>query len=123
MKENRCIICGEKKDGLEVKEDYVIGVLRWIKRNVTKGFWPEKGAHLVVCKGCFPKYHKYRAAYSRRAVLYTALGVMFLIVLVVISPIRLLGLAYGLALLAITYLLSLLTYMPALKMPKGNTAK
>ncbi len=118
MRESRCIICGEKKDGLEVKEDFVIEAIRWTKRNVTKGVWPEKGSRLVVCKGCFPKYSKYRSTFIRRSTLYPTLAILFLIVLVAISPNKLVGFAYGLIMAIIIAGMSLLNYMPALKMPK-----
>ena len=118
MKENRCIVCGEQKNGLEVKEDYIIGSIRWIKRNITMGFWPEKGSRLVVCKGCYPKYSKYRTAYVRKSIMYPTLGVLFLIALLFVSPNKVLAIIYGLILIIVMYALSLLTYTPAVKTPE-----
>ncbi|EQD59708.1 hypothetical protein B1B_08080, partial [mine drainage metagenome] len=44
-----------EKTGHRRQRDYVIGAIRWFKKNVTKN---EKGHALVVCKACYPAYKK-----------------------------------------------------------------
>ena len=111
-----CIICGEKKDGLRVKSDSIINSIRWIKRNITRN---EQGYDLVVCKGCFIKYRDAKAKYDRRRITYVGIGVAFTLLLVLLSGGRSPGaLASGIVLIALMYLLSLLSYMPSLEMPK-----
>lgn len=120
MKENRCIICGEKKSGLPVKEDFVIGAIRWFKRNVTKN---EKGYRLVVCKDCYKEYHKSRAVFERRQIAYLALGVIFTAVLFFASGLNVFTIPFGLALTLFLYLLLLAgRYTPALDVPRAAAA-
>ena len=35
MKESKCIICGEGKNGLEVRNDHIIEAVRWFKRKLS----------------------------------------------------------------------------------------
>jgi hypothetical protein len=114
MAESRCIICGERRNGLEVKGDYTISAIRWFKRNVTRN---EKNYRLVVCKGCFLKYKKARDSYQRKRVAYTTLGVIFAVLLVLSSGGRLLTIIYGAGIVLFLYLLSQLSYMPDVRMP------
>ncbi len=112
-KEQRCIICGKETRGLEVREDYVIGAIRWFKRNVTHN---EKGYGLVVCKDCYVKYRKARDSYTKKQVSYTIIGIVFAILLVAFG--RSLGSVFaGAVIILFMYLLSLLSYMPAVNMP------
>ncbi|MGC8651640.1 MAG: hypothetical protein ACP5UH_00080 [Candidatus Micrarchaeia archaeon] len=116
MEENRCIICGLEKDGIEVKEDYIIDTIRWFKRNVTRN---EKGYRLVVCKECYPKYKKARDSYTRREVAYLAIGVIFAALLIAFSGgHELSAVFYGVLIIIFMYLLAQLSYMPALKLPQ-----
>ena len=92
MKESRCIICGEKKNGLAVRNDYVIESVRWFKKNVTKN---EKNYRLVVCKDCFLKYKKARDSYQRKELMYTTLGAVFAVLLVFISRFSISAFAAG----------------------------
>lgn len=111
-----CIICGEQKGGLRVKSDGIINSIRWIKRNITRN---ERGYDLVVCKGCFIKYRDAKAKYDRRRIMYVGIGVVFTLLLVLLSGGRSPGaLMSGIVLIALMYLLSLLSYMPSLEMPK-----
>jgi len=114
-RESRCIICGLPKDGLEVKEDYVINFIRLFKRNVTKN---EKGYRLVVCKDCYPKYAKQRKRFDTRRATYITLGVIFTALFLVVSPNKLAALAYGVLITLFLYLLSLVNYVPALNIPQ-----
>lgn len=117
MKENRCIMCGNVRPGLEVREDYMINAIRWLKHNVTR---TEKGYSLVVCKDCFARYDKLRRSYQKRQTLYVAIGVVFAVALTALSgPNTLGGIFYGLLILTFMYLLAQLSYMPALDMPSS----
>ena len=119
--ESRCIICGLEKDGLEVKEDYIIKSIRWFKRNITRN---EKGYRLVVCKDCYPKYAKLRESYMRKQVTYIIIGVLFAAVLIAFSGGRLLSaILYGIIIIVFMYLLAQLSYMPALKIPPLEKAQ
>ncbi|MCL4373298.1 MAG: hypothetical protein M1360_00925 [Candidatus Marsarchaeota archaeon] len=116
MEETRCIICGLEKDGIEVKEDFIINTIRWIKRNITRS---EKGYRLVVCKECYPKYKKARDSYVRKELTYLAIGVLFAAMLVVFSGGHVLrAILYGAIIIVFMYLLAQLSYMPALKLPQ-----
>lgn len=106
-----CIICGERKDGLEIEEDYVLEAIRWFKRNVTHD---ERGNRLVVCKKCYPDYKKRRDRYVNRQRIYVAMGVIFVILVLIVSqdPFTLIA---AFIMLLLFYALSLANYMPDLK--------
>ena len=110
--EPRCIICGEQKQGLPVQTDWVIESIRWIKKNITKN---EKNYQLVVCKECYPKYKKMYSSYKNKQAFYIVLGVIFTALLFFASRYNIFSLISGLILLLFLYILSLLSYMPALK--------
>ncbi|MCL5008578.1 MAG: hypothetical protein M1156_01655 [Candidatus Marsarchaeota archaeon] len=122
-----CIVCGQERDGIEIKEDNVIRSIRFIKKKV---FNSVKNNRIVVCKECYEKYKKYRKRYVRRQAMYVALGVIFLIMLLLISSSSsptiysfLYALSFGIGVLILLYLLSLLNYMPELKInPKPSKA-
>jgi hypothetical protein len=76
MKKDACIICGKEKPGLEVKDDYMIDAVRWIKLKIFKS--KPKNFRLVVCKDDFLKYKKQRDRYERNQMLYVAIGIIFL---------------------------------------------
>mgnify|MGYP001626360183 FL=1 len=106
-----CIICGKEKPGIEVKPDFVIESIRWIKRNITKN---EKGNRLVVCRDCYPAYRKLRERFERREKIYLTLGILFALLSFLLSSNKLYGLGIGLLVIALLYLFSLLNYMPSL---------
>ena len=117
------MVCGKEKNGAEVEEDHVIAVMRWFKENVTRN---AKGYRIVVCKECMPQYRKLRAKFVRRRAMYVGLGVIFTITIAAVSGGRYLQiLVYGIAITAFLYLLSLVSYMPALKgeAPKWDATK
>lgn len=120
MKETRCIICGEKRNGLAVRSDRMIAAIRWVKRNVTKN---EKSYNLVVCRDCFLKYKKARDGYQRKQATYTAMGLVFAVLLLFVSGFRLSAFAAGAAITAFMYLLSQLSYMPGVSMPAERDGK
>jgi hypothetical protein len=120
MAESRCIICGEKRNGLAVSSDHTLAALRWFKKNVTRN---EKGYNLVVCRDCYLKYKKARDSYQRKQVAYVSLGVAITIFFVAFSTERLLALLVGFILIAFLYLLSQLSYMPGVILPKAKAKK
>jgi len=101
-------MCGKERNGIEIKEDHVLAAVRWFKRNVTKD---EKGNRIVVCRDCYPAYRKSRGAYESRQRLYLALGVVFLIVSLLLSP-GAVTVLVSLLVLAVLYLFSLMSYTP-----------
>ena len=117
MAESRCIICGERRNGLEVNKDHIIDAIRWFKRNVTKN---ERNYRLTVCKDCYPKYKKSRDSYLWKEAAYTAIGLIFAAVLVIASSDRLASTAYGAAIVLMMYLLSQLSYMPGVRTPAAR---
>ncbi len=111
--EGYCIMCGDRKQGIGIREDRVIGAIRWFKKNVTKN---EKGHKLVVCKACYPDYKKRYDKYTKRRAIYLILGILFLVFEVAVS-FSLLSLLLGLLVLAVLYAFSLLSYTPGLSLP------
>jgi cytochrome b subunit of formate dehydrogenase len=111
-------MCGKERDGIEVQDDFVLGAVRWFKRNVTKD---EKKNRIVVCRDCYPQYKKRRGAYNFRQKLYLALGVAFLLISLVMSP-RATTIVVSLLVLAMLYLFSLMSYTPRIAEPKGGIA-
>jgi hypothetical protein len=114
--ETRCMMCGNRREGLDVRPDFVIDAIRWFKRNVTRN---EKG-YLVVCKECYPQYAKSRKKFENRQILYMALGIIFAALIFITSVNKALAVLYAIAILVFVYLLSLLTYIPALDMPQNR---
>lgn len=107
-----CIICGERKDGIEIKNDRVLEAIRWFKRNITRN---EKGNKLVVCRADYETYKKKREKYTSRQALYVGIGVVFLILGLIISFSAQAVIMAIIVLLAL-YLMSLLNYTPALNL-------
>ncbi len=105
------MICGEKKKGYEVEEDFVIKGVRWFKKNITKN---EKGNKLVVCNKCYPKYVEYRDKFIRRQRIYLLLGFLFLLLGLLAAP-SLSSLLFGLGIIFFLYLLSLINYVPKIR--------
>ncbi len=105
-------MCGNKREGLEVLPDYVLNTIRWFKR-VTG---TEKKYGLVVCRDCFENYRNVRQKYKRHQAECVAIGIVFAAVLVAFNPMK--GVIYGGAVVLFMYLLSQLSWMPALRMPE-----
>lgn len=120
MRESYCIICGEKKDGIEVKEDRVLSALRWFNRNVLR--IPSRNNRIVVCKSCYPTYKKQRKKYLGRQRTYLVLGFLFVLFGVIIAK-SLASIVIGIGLMFFLYLLSLLSYSPELKDLQPTPAK
>ncbi len=118
-KNYRCILCGQEKNGIPVKADYIINSIRWFKRNVTKN---EKHYTLVVCKDDYKKYYKARSSFIRKQVGYVALGIIFTVMLAITSRGNLTGIFVGVIITLFLYFMSLLSYMPPLALPHGYDA-
>ena len=114
-----CIICGKEKSGIPVKEDMVLDVIKWFKRNVTRN---AQDNVLVVCKEDWLQYNKARKKFTSRMTLYIVLGVIFVIIGNVVA-FSLYTLVTTLGVLLLFYLLSLLSYMPALDLDKKDISK
>lgn len=111
MRENRCIVCGKKRDGLPVADDIVINSIRAFKKKVAK---KTNNYRLTVCKEDYPKYSKMRATFERRRTIYVALGAVFAIVLI-LSSLSIGSVVFGAFIVLLMYLLSLLSYAPGLE--------
>ncbi len=103
-----CIICGKEKPGIPIKEDKVLDMIRWFKKNVTKD---AKDNRLVVCKEDWPVYKKARGKFTTRRNLYIALGVLFVIIGNLVS-FNAYTLLLTLGVLALFFVFSLFNYMP-----------
>jgi hypothetical protein len=97
----------------------MIDAIRWFKTNVTKN---AKNCRIVVCKECFVKYKKSYDSYQKKQIIYTILGVVFAALLVAISGNRLVALLCGIVIAIFMWLLSQLSYMPSVEMPKVAAA-
>ncbi len=112
-----CIICGEEKDGIAVRDDSVLRALRWFNRTVLRT--PPRNNRIVVCASCYPKYKKQRSKYLSRQKTYIVLGVLFMIFGIVIAR-TITAFFLSLVVLAFLYLLSLLSYVPELDVSAQN---
>jgi hypothetical protein len=115
MAETRCIICGNKKNGLAVRNDFMIDAIKWFKTNITRNV---KNCRIVVCKECFLKYTKAHDSYQKKQIVYIILGVVFAILVIAISGNKLLALFSGAVIVAFMWLLAQLSYMPSVEMPR-----
>ena len=111
-----CIMCGKEQNGIEIKIDNVIKVIKYIKKTLFKS---EKNNRLVVSKECYPLYIKNRNKYVSRQRLYITLGVIFVIFSIFISP-TIATLVLSLGILLFLYLMSLLNYTPELNISKKS---
>lgn len=111
-KESRCIICGNKREGLEVLPDYILNTIRWVK-HLTRS---ERNYRLVVCRDCFERYRKLRERYQRRQAECLVLGLLFAVVITAFNPMP--GILFGIAVMLFLYLLAQLSWMPPLRMPE-----
>ena len=111
----RCIICGENKDGLDIKVDNVVLAIRWLNRHTIRALNPYRP---VVCRECFQKYYKTRKSYERKQIAYVIIGVLFAFFLVIASKAAPAAFLFGLAIIAFMFLLSLVTYVPVVEPPR-----
>lgn len=113
MAKQGCIMCGKEVGGLAVQEDWVIRFVRGFKTHVTRN---ARNYKLVVCRECYNNYHRMRKRFVRNRILYTGFGIAFLVVFALVSG--LVGIAVGLVVTVLMYLLSLLSYAPAVDEPQ-----
>lgn len=116
MPKTYCIICGNQKKGIPVEDDFVLDLIRWFKRNVTKN---EQGNRLVVCRECYQKYSAGRRRFESRQRRYLVLGILFLLVSVLLSQ-QLSTLIVSLFVVALLYAFSFLSYMPKINIKKAT---
>lgn len=102
-----CIMCGEERKGLAVREDWVLRILRGVKKAVTK----KTSNDLVVCRGCYPNYEKRRNRFSWRKKMNIALGLLFAAFSLIIAP-ELVVLLMDIAVIILLYAFALLSYTP-----------
>jgi hypothetical protein len=114
MKKNACIMCGKEKDGLPVKEDWIIKSIRWVKHNITHS---EKNYRLVVCKEDFLDYKKKRDSYERKQILYISIGIIFTVALTITARGALGAIGVGIIIIIFMFLLAQLSYMPGVDLP------
>jgi len=112
-----CIICAQEKNGLGVKDDWMIGAMRWVKRNITKN---PKNYNLVVCKECFLDYKKKRDGYERKQMLYAVLCIIFLVALAITTRLNPGAIVIGLVITLFLQALAQLSYMPPVDIPTTN---
>jgi Ca2+/Na+ antiporter len=115
MAKSFCIICSRERQGIEVEDDFVLGAVRWFKRNVTHN---EKNNRLVVCKEDYEKYKKSRSTFEFRQKLYLGFGVVFMILMLLLGR-SASAFFSGILLLLLFYAFSFLSYTPKLKI-KGS---
>ncbi len=114
MGEKRCIMCGEHRGGIPIREDAILHAMRWFNRKVMR---KERNFRLLVCKDCYLKYNKLRKNYLKKQVSYLAIGVLFAALLIAVSGGNPFAIVYGLVVIAAMYLLSIISYMPDLDIP------
>ncbi len=110
-------MCGKAIDGVEVKNDYVLDAIRFFNRKILHKY---RNYKLVVCKDCYLKYNKGRKGFVKKQATYIGIGVIFAIFLMIGSGGNLLALLYGIIVIAFMYVLSLISYLPALKISDAN---
>jgi hypothetical protein len=110
-----CIICGKRKEGFEVEEDFVIKTIRGIK----KFFRIEKKNKLVVCKDCYQKYLKMRKKFEKKQKHFAIVFIIFFVIAIVFSP-NLSTIFCSLILLFLFFLLLAPYYVPKIKSQKEN---
>ncbi|MCL5239056.1 MAG: hypothetical protein M1286_01110 [Candidatus Marsarchaeota archaeon] len=116
MQKSYCIVCGEERRGIPVEDDFVLGSIRWFKRNVTKN---ERNNKLVVCRSCYPKYISGRKKFESRQKLYIAFGVIFASLNLFISA-TIYSVLVSVAVLLLLFAFSFLSYTPRISIKKQS---
>lgn len=110
-------MCGKAVDGIDVKNDYVIDAIRFFNRKILHKY---RNYRLVVCKDCYIKYNKGRKGFVKKQAAYIGIGIIFAIFLMIGSGGNLVALFYGIIVIIFMYVLSLISYLPALKISDAN---
>ncbi len=114
-KQPKCIMCNGQKEGITIKADSVVNALRWLNSHTVKYENPTRS---VVCRECFPKYMKRRRSYETKLVAYLVIGFLFAAFIVIASRANPVSFLFGFGVIVVMYLLSLISYMPPLDVPK-----
>ncbi len=117
VRKSYCIVCAKEKKGIEVEDDFILDSIRWLKENVTHNVQNNK---LVVCKDCYPRYKPARQKYESRQKMYLVLGVLFGMLILLISP-RAATVLIAAVLVIACYILSLLSYTPKIHIKNQHT--
>ncbi len=121
MNKKVCLICGEEKDGIPIKEDRIVQFIRKVKRRLNV----EKGYTIVVCNSCLKEYVKRRKQFEKyqlySIILSVVLFVLFMILMLSSGRFSVLGLVrsfvYSLLLGLFLFVISYLNYIPELEVP------
>ena len=106
-----CIMCGERKPGIGLRDDNVIRAVRFAKLRILKREPQTKSP--VVCRQCYDKYEQARNKYKSREKIYVGLALVFAILGIALRP-SIGSLGYGIFVVALFYAIALLNYMPEL---------
>ncbi len=122
MTGNICIMCEKDKAGIRIKDDATLRTLKWIKYELLKR--PRRHSGPVVCRECYSAYSKKRKSFERKQIIYSIIGVVFAIALVVATGGRKPG-AYAFGVLVVVFMLGLahLNYIPELEMPSAPSGQ
>jgi hypothetical protein len=117
-----CLVCGKEKDGIPIKEDYVVGMMRWFNRKVMRRGGNNK---VVICRECYPKYSKFRGKFVLRQRAYLILGILFIALGAVWVALmkNASALIMGILFTILLYVLSLLNYVPDIEINKEDAEK
>ena len=115
------MMCGKKKEGIEIEEDDVIRTIRWFNRKILRT--PDRNNKIVICSDCYDKYKKYRKRYKSRQRTYIILGVLFAVFGIIVAQNKIVAVLLGIVIIVALYLLSFLSYMPELKLKPGAAGK
>jgi hypothetical protein len=116
----RCIICGEEKEGLNIKIDNIVTTIRWINSHTIRA---KSRGRPVVCRECFPKYYKARKSYEKKLVSYLIIGILFAIFIIVASRARPSSFLFGFAIIVFMFLLSIISYVPSVETKAAGAAR
>ncbi len=105
-----CIVCGNEKKGIGIRNDRVIEGIRWIKTKITGA---KSNNKLVVCRDCYKKYSASKKRFDSRKRLYLALGLIFA-VLILIAKMTVISLAFAIFMVVLLYLFAFFNYVPDL---------
>ncbi len=83
-----CIHCNKEGDGkpkltqgYPIKDDYVIGIIRWLKRKTRT----EQKNRLVVCEKHADEHEKKRGGFERSLIIYGGIGIFLLVILLLLN--------------------------------------
>ncbi len=110
-----CIICKQEKNGTQVYDDFIIKLIRKLKRATNTA----QNNKLVVCRGCMEEHLKRRKSFETWFVRYLAIGVIVTAVLVLLTR-NLASLLMGALLVLFMLALAIPFYHPSLVAHPGE---